>query len=66
VVLVVDTKHNRQAVSVFSIASLMRRAFNQHLIERISPYLAKGHSLEKSSPDDEALCNYGTIIETAA
>lgn len=54
------------AASVFSMASLKRRAFNQHLIERISQYLAEGHSLEKSSPDYEELCNYGTIIEMAA
>jgi hypothetical protein len=54
------------AASGFSMASLKRRAFNQHLIERISQYLATGHSLEKSSPDYEELCNYGTITETAA
>jgi DDE superfamily endonuclease len=54
------------AASGLSMASLKRRAFNQHLIERISQYLAKGHSLEKSSPDYEELCNYGTITETAA
>jgi DDE superfamily endonuclease len=59
-------QQNGDAASVFSMASLKRRAFNQHLIERISQYLAKGHSLEKSSPDYEELCNYGTIIETAA
>jgi DDE superfamily endonuclease len=52
--------------SAFSMVSLKRRAFNQHLIERISQYLAKGHSLEKSSPEYEQLCNYGTITETAA
>jgi IS5 family transposase len=45
------------------MASLKRRAFNQHLIERISQHLAPGHSLEKSSPDYEALCNYGTIAD---
>jgi hypothetical protein len=59
-------QHNGDAASGFSMASLKRRAFNQHLIERISQYLAKGHSLEKSSPDYEELCNYGTITETAA
>ena len=59
-------QHNEDAASGFSMASLKRRAFNQHLIERISQYLAKGHSLEKSSPDYEELCNYGTITETAA
>ncbi|HSX77401.1 MAG TPA: transposase [Candidatus Saccharimonadia bacterium] len=59
-------QHNGGAASGLSMASLKRRAFNQHLIERISQYLAKGHSLEKSSPDYEELCNYGTITETAA
>jgi hypothetical protein len=54
------------AASVFSMVSLKRRAFNQHLIERIAQHLAQGHSLEKSSPGYEELCNYGTIAETAA
>jgi hypothetical protein len=43
-----------------------RYAFNQHLIGRISQHVAQGHSLEKSSPDYEELCNYGTITEMAA
>jgi trans-aconitate methyltransferase len=55
-----------EAASAFSMASLKRRAFHQHLIERIVQHLAKGHSLEKSSPDYEELCNYGSITETAA
>jgi hypothetical protein len=55
-----------EAASAFSMASLKRRAFNQHLIERIVQHLAEGHSLEKSSPDYEELCNYGIITETAA
>jgi DDE superfamily endonuclease len=59
-------QQNGDAASAFSMASLKRRAFNQHLIERISQHLAEGHSLEKSSPDYEELCNYGTITETAA
>ena len=59
-------QQNGEAASPFSMASLKRRAFNQHLIERISQHLAEGHSLEKSSPDYEELCNYGTITETAA
>lgn len=50
----------------FSMASLKRRAFNQHLIDRICEHLANGQSLEKSSPDYEVLCNYGTITEEAA
>ena len=54
------------AVSSFSMASLKRRTFNQHLIDRICAHLAKGHRLEKSSPDYEELCNYGSITELAA
>jgi DDE superfamily endonuclease len=50
----------------FSMASLKRRAFNQHLIDRICEHLANGHSLEKSSSDYETLCNYGIITERAA
>jgi IS5 family transposase len=48
------------------MASLKRRAFNQHLIDRIGEHLANGQSLEKSSPDYEALCNYGIIADEAA
>lgn len=59
-------QQNGDAASTFSMTSLKRRAFNQHLIERISQHLAKGHSLEKSSPEYEALCNYGTITHLAA
>ena len=59
-------QQNGDAASAFSMASLKRRAFNRHLIERISQHLAEGHSLEKSSPAYEELCNYGTITETAA
>ena len=50
----------------FSMASLKRRAFNQHLIDRMCEHLANGQSLEKSSPDYEALCNYGIIADEAA
>jgi DDE superfamily endonuclease len=57
---------NGDAASVFSMASLKRRAFNQHLIERMSQHVAQGHSLEKSSPAYEELCNYGTITGLAA
>ena len=55
--------HTNQA---FSMASLKRRAFNQHLIDRICEHLTQGHRLEKSSPDYEKLCNYGSITELAA
>jgi hypothetical protein len=59
-------QHNGDAASVFAMASLKRRAFNQHLIERLSQHLAQGHSLEKSSPHYEELCNYATISNLAA
>lgn len=55
--------HGDQA---FSMASLKRRAFNQHLVDRICEHLAKGQSLEKSTPDYEALGNYGIIADEAA
>ena len=50
----------------FSMASLKRRAFNQHLLDRICEHLANGQSLDKSSPEYEALCNYGIINQEAA
>jgi len=59
-------QQHRDTVAAFPMASLKRRTFNQHLIERIVQHLAKGHSLEKSSPNYEELCNYGIITETAA
>jgi hypothetical protein len=54
------------AISSCSMARLKRRAFNQHLIDRICHHLAHGHRLEQSSPDYEELCNYGSITELAA
>ena len=50
----------------FSMASLKRRAFNQHLLDRICEHLANGQSLDKSNPEYEALCNYGIIDQEAA
>lgn len=57
--------HSAQRES-FSMASLKRRAFNQHLLDRIIEHLAHGATLEKSSPVYESLCNYGTLVELAA
>jgi DDE superfamily endonuclease len=59
-------QQNGNGDQAFSMASLKRRAFNQHLIDRICEHLANGQSLEKSSPDYEALCNYGIIADEAA
>jgi DDE superfamily endonuclease len=53
-------------LTTFSMASLKRRYFNQHLIDRILSTLAKGTTLDKSSPAYERLCNYGTITELVA
>jgi hypothetical protein len=59
-------QQNGNRDQAFSMASLKRRAFKQHLIDRICEHLANGQSLEKSSPDYEALCNYGIIVDEAA
>jgi hypothetical protein len=59
-------QQNGNRDQAFSMASLKRRAFNQHLIDRICAHLANGQSLEKSSPDYEALGNYGIIVDEAA
>ena len=59
-------QHDGYGDQTFSMASLKRRAFNQHLLDRICEHLAHGLSLEKSSPDYETLCNYGVITEKAA
>jgi hypothetical protein len=59
-------QHNGNCDQAFSMASLKRRAFNQHLVDRICAHLTNGQSLEKSSPDYEAFCNYGIITDEAA
>ena len=50
----------------FSMASLKRRCFNQHLLDRILDHLATEGSVEKTSPVYEELCNYGTMHDMAA
>ena len=49
-----------------AMARLKRRAFHQPRLARLCEHCAHGQSLEKSSPDDEALCNYGVITKEAA
>jgi DDE superfamily endonuclease len=56
--------HDQQ--TAFSMASRKRRYFNQHLIDRILTTLAEGTTLDKSSPEYESLCNYGTISDLVA
>jgi hypothetical protein len=50
----------------FSMASLKRRYVNQHLMDRLLTILAEGTRLDKSSPEYERLCHYGTITELVA
>jgi hypothetical protein len=50
----------------FSMASLKRRCFNQHLLDRLLDQLATEGSVEKSSPVYAELCNYGTMHGMAA
>jgi DDE superfamily endonuclease len=50
----------------FSMASLKRRYFNQHLVDRILDHLATEGRLEKCSAVYAELCNYGTIDDVAA
>jgi hypothetical protein len=45
----------------FSMASLIRRAFNKHFLKKILAYLAHGQTLTEKSPEYETLCNYGII-----
>lgn len=50
----------------FSMASLKRRYFNQHLVDRILDHVATEGRLEKFSSAYEELCSYGTIDDMAA
>ena len=59
-------QHTDQPGAPFSMASLKRRYFNQHLIDRILDLLASEGRLDKSSPTYAELCNYGTICDRAA
>lgn len=59
-------QHTDQPGAPFSMASLKRRSFNQHLISRILDHVTTEGSLDKSSPAYVELCNYGTIDDTAA
>ena len=45
----------------FSMASVVRRAFNVHFLKKIIAYLAQGQTLTEISPEYETLCNYGII-----
>ena len=50
----------------FSMASLVRRAFNVHFLQKILAYLAQGQTVTENSPEYETLCNYGIIQPAAA
>jgi hypothetical protein len=50
----------------FSMASLVRRCFNEYFLKKILACLAEGRSLAENSPDYETLCNHGVIHPVAA
>ena len=50
----------------FSMASLVRRAFNAHFLKKILAYSAQGQTLTENSPAYETLCNYGIIQPATA
>ena len=50
----------------FSMASLVRRCFNEHFLKKILAYLAHGQTLTENSPEYETLCNYGIIQPATA
>jgi len=54
-------QHSGQAPFVFSMASVKRRALNQHLLERFICNLDLDPSQIKSHPNYSSLCNYGII-----
>lgn len=53
--------HPGQEPFTFSMASVKRRALNQHLLERFIASLDLEPSLIKSHPNYPTLCNYGII-----
>ena len=50
----------------FSMASIVRRGFNEQLLRRLLAHLADGGRLAENSPEYETFCNYGLIHPFAA
>lgn len=50
----------------FSMANAVRRAFNEHFLQRLLAHLAQGGRLAKNSPEYETFCNYGLIQPSTA
>jgi DDE superfamily endonuclease len=59
-------QQREEPTASFSMASLKRRYFHEHLIERILSPLADGTTVDKCSPEYEQLCNYGAITHMMA
>jgi len=59
-------QHSDWPQAPFSMASLKRRYFNQHLVDRILNHLAAEGRLEKFGSIYAELCNYGTIDDMVA
>nr|WP_199298578.1 transposase [Leptolyngbya sp. FACHB-17] len=55
-------QHSDPASSVFSITSVKRRMFNQHLLDRFICSLDLEPSQIKSHPNYSSLCNYSIIV----
>ena len=58
-------EYHTVADAVIETASLKRRYFNEHLIERILLTLADGTTLNKCSSEYEQRCNYSAITHMA-
>jgi len=54
-------QHQQDTPLVFSMASVKRRALNEHLLERFISNLDLSPSVIKSHPNYSSLCNYGVI-----
>ncbi|MDG4562147.1 MAG: transposase [Candidatus Competibacter sp.] len=50
----------------FSRTSVVRRAFNEHFLQRLLAYLANSDRLAENSPEYETFCNYGLVQPIAA
>ena len=50
----------------FSMANVVRRAFNEHFLQRLLAHLAASGRLAENSPEYETFCNYGLIQPIAA
>lgn len=55
-----------QLPTPFSMASIVRRGFNEYFLKKVLACLAEGQSFTENSPTYETLCNHGLIHPIAA